>query len=58
VSQSAVEQLHSSIPGSTLAVVEGGRHFLPEEAAERVVTALGEVMERGASGASAASQRD
>ena len=53
VSQSAVEQLHSSIPGSTLAVVEGGRHFLPEEAAERVVTALGELMS-GTSDASAA----
>ncbi len=40
------ERLHRAIPGSTLDVIAGAGHFLPEDAPDRVVTRLTELLGR------------
>lgn len=39
-------RLHAAIPGSTLEIVEDARHFLPEDAPERVLAALTALLRR------------
>ena len=39
-------RLHEAIAGSTLEVIEGARHFLPDDAPDRVAGALGALLER------------
>jgi len=39
-------RLHAAIPGSTLEIVEDVRHFLPEDAPERVLAALTALLRR------------
>jgi pimeloyl-ACP methyl ester carboxylesterase len=43
---SICRRLHAEIPGSTLAVVPDVRHFLPEEAPEKVADVLTELLLR------------
>jgi pimeloyl-ACP methyl ester carboxylesterase len=46
VSPESVARLRSSIHGSTLDIVEGAGHFLPEESAERVVSVVCDLITR------------
>lgn len=41
-------RLHGSIPGSTLDVIEDGRHFLPEESPQEVAAVVGALLARRA----------
>lgn len=43
---SLAHRLKEAIPGATLDVVEGARHFLPEDAPDRVLARLGELLTR------------
>ena len=40
------ERLRAAIPGATLEVIEGGRHFTPVEAPERIAMVVGELLGR------------
>jgi pimeloyl-ACP methyl ester carboxylesterase len=40
------KRLCSAIPGSTLEVIAGGRHFVPEESAHRVAGAIQKLLQR------------
>lgn len=40
------ERLHGTIPGATLEVIDGARHFTPEDAPTRVAVAIGRLLER------------
>lgn len=40
IPSTVAKRLHAAIPGSTLEVLPGARHFLPEEAPERVAEAV------------------
>jgi pimeloyl-ACP methyl ester carboxylesterase len=42
---SGAERLHRAIRGSTLTVLESGRHFLPEESPERVSEVIAKLLE-------------
>ena len=44
---SVAERLHAAIRGSTLEVVPGARHFLPEESAHAVAGTIGALLRRG-----------
>jgi pimeloyl-ACP methyl ester carboxylesterase len=46
LSLSLAERLRSAIPGSTLEVIPGGRHFVPEESAHQVATAIAKLLQR------------
>ena len=41
------QRLHEAIRGSTLEIVPGARHFLPEESAQTVAAAIGKLLVRG-----------
>ena len=43
---SIARRLHESIPGSTLDVLPDSRHFVPEEAPERVAEVIGQLLTR------------
>jgi pimeloyl-ACP methyl ester carboxylesterase len=43
---SLARRLHQAIPQSTLDVVDGGRHFIPEESPGRVADAIASLLER------------
>ena len=40
------ERLHHALPGSTLDVIAEASHFVPEDAPERVIARLGELLQR------------
>jgi len=41
------QQLHGAIPGSTLAILRGGRHLTPVESPEQVASQLATLLQRG-----------
>ena len=46
VSVSTARRLHQAIRGSTLEVLDAGRHFLPEESPERLAELIAELIEK------------
>ena len=40
------KRLREAIPGATLEVIDGARHFTPEDAPARVAVAIGRLLER------------
>jgi len=40
------ERLHEAIPGATLEIIDGARHFTPEDAPERVASAVANLLRR------------
>ena len=46
LSIAAARRLHHAIRGSTLEIIESGRHFLPEESPDRLTELIAELLER------------
>ena len=46
MSTSSARRLHQAIRGSTLDVLDAGRHFLPEESPERIAQIIAELIEK------------